>query len=391
MGARMTPFEFSLATRIVFGRDVVDRVGVLARELGVSRVFLVTDPGIVAAGHAERTELALREAQLEVRRFDQVRENPTTVDVDACRAALSDWDAELFIGLGGGSSIDVAKGCNFLRAGGGRMEDYWGKGLAKGELSPMIAIPTTTGTGSEVQSFALIGQEKTHRKMACGDPQAAPRIAILDPTLTLSQPRRVTACTGLDALAHAVETAVTKARNPVSSMFSSEAFGLVQANLPRVLREPNDLEARGDMLKAAAFAGIAIENSMLGAAHSMANPLTAHYGIAHGQAVAMMLPIVVRYNAGEPETAAEYAALARKAQLCPAAAADAEAVDVVVARLESLLATAGFEPSLAAYKIPPSAIGDLADEAARQWTAQFNPRTVTAADFRKLFAMAGLA
>ena len=127
----MTPFEFSLATRIVFGRDVVDRVGVLARELGVSRVFLVTDPGIVAAGHAERTELALREAQLEVRRFDQVRENPTTVDVDACRAALSDWDAELFIGLGGGSSIDVAKGCNFLRAGGGRMEDYWGKGLAK--------------------------------------------------------------------------------------------------------------------------------------------------------------------------------------------------------------------------------------------------------------------
>jgi alcohol dehydrogenase len=174
-------------------------------------------------------------------------------------------------------------------------------------------------------------------------------------------------------------------------MFSTEAFGLIQANLPVVLREPNDLEARGHMLKAAAFAGIAIENSMLGAAHSMANPLTAHYGIAHGQAVAMMLPNVVRYNAGQPETAAEYAALARTARLCPADTADAEAVDVVVARVESLLAAAGFEPSLGAYGVPTSAGRDLADEAARQWTAQYNPRPVSAADFRKLFAMAGLA
>ena len=384
----MTAFEFSLRTRIVFGLGAVERVGSLVRELEAERVFLVTDPGIVAAGHVERTEKALAASKLDVLRFDRVRENPTAADVEACREALGDWGAEVIVGLGGGSSIDVAKGCNFVRAGGGEMEDYWGVGKAKGQLLPLIAIPTTAGTGTEVQSFALIEQEKTHQKMACGDPQASPVIALLDPALTVTQPRLVTACTGLDALAHAVETAVTKKRSAVSCLFSTEAFELIQANLPRVLREPNDLEARGHMLKAATYAGIAVENSMLGAAHSTANPLTAQFDIPHGQAVAVMLPTVVRYNAGEPEVAADYAALARGADLCPGGASDSEGVDALVARLEFLLEAAGFERSLAAYGVPSSAVEGLASEAARQWTAQFNPREVTVADFRQLFEKA---
>src|SRR5207247_5413533 len=147
-----------------------------------------------------------------------------------------------------------------------RMQDYWGVGKASRPMLPLIAIPTTAGTGSECQSFALIADEHTHQKMACGDPKAAARVAILDPALTVSQPPRVTACTGIDAIAHAVETAVTKKRNPLSLMYSHEAFKLTLGSFERVLSHPLDLEPRGRMLLGSALAGTAIEHSMLGAA-----------------------------------------------------------------------------------------------------------------------------
>src|SRR6185295_12632921 len=151
----------------------------------------------------------------------------------------------LIVGLGGGSSMDTAKGCNFLLTNGGRMQDYCGVGKATRPMLPLIAIPTTAGTGSECQSAALIVDEATHQKMACLDPRAAARIAILDPGLTLSQSPGVTACTGIDALAHAVETAVTKKRNPLSQMFSLQAFKLCARAFPEVLASPGDVEARG--------------------------------------------------------------------------------------------------------------------------------------------------
>jgi alcohol dehydrogenase len=146
--------------------------------------------------------------------------------------------------------------------------------------------------------------------MACLDPKAAARVAILDPTLTLSQPPRVTACTGLDAIAHALETAVTRKRNPLSAIFSREAFRLCVSAFPEVLLTPNNLDARGRMLLGAALAGLAIENSMLGAAHAAANPLTAHYGVVHGQAVGLMLPAVIRFNASDKASGRIYDALA---------------------------------------------------------------------------------
>ena len=206
------------------------------------------------------------------------------------------WAPDLLVGLGGGSSLDCAKGINFLYTNGGRMEDYWGVGKAALPMLPMIAVPTTAGTGSEAQSFALISDAQTHVKMACGDKKAACRIAILDPRLTVTQPRRVTALTGIDALAHALETQVTKPRNLISQTFSREAWRLLAANYARVLETPEDLEARSGMQLGACLAGMAIENSMLGAAHALANPLSAAYGIVHGEAVALMLPHVIRFN-----------------------------------------------------------------------------------------------
>lgn len=382
----MQAFEFSPRTRIVFGQDSVDRLGSLAAELGAERAFLVTDPGIVASGHVDRAERALAASSIEVLRFDAVHENPSSVDVSQCHRALGEFAADLIIGLGGGSSIDVAKGCNFIRAGGGRMEDYWGVGKARGDLLPMIAIPTTAGTGSEVQSFALIEKEGSHQKMACGDPQAAPKIAILDPTLTVTQPRFVTACTGMDTIAHALETAVTKRRTPVSHMLSTEAFVLARTALPSVLADPDDLEARGKMLLAAALAGLAIENSMLGAAHSMANPLTAHHGIVHGQAVGLVLPHVLRFNAADEDARTLYAELARGADLSPRGSTTDQRVAALIMDLGDLLQVAGFGSSLAGYDLSLADLDALAAEAAEQWTAQFNPRQVGPSEFRQLFA-----
>src|SRR6266850_4723753 len=239
------PFDFQPRPRIVFGADSVERVGELAKSLGAQNVLLVTDPGLVAAGHAKRVQKNLEAEGLRVTTFDHAAENPTTACVDKCLKTAKAADIDTIIGLGGGSSMDTAKGCNFLLTNGGRMQDYWGAGKAKRAMLPLIAIPTTAGTGSECQSFALIADEESHQKMACGDPKAAARVAILDPMLTLSQPARVTACTGIDAIAHAVETAVTKKRNPFSLMFSHEAFKLLIPNFSRVVENANDIEARG--------------------------------------------------------------------------------------------------------------------------------------------------
>jgi alcohol dehydrogenase len=369
-------FDHQPRTRLVFGVGAVERVGELAAEIGIKKPLLVTDPGVVKAGHMDRVRQSLERAGIHPELFGRVRENPTTRDVDDCLQAARSAGIDGIIGLGGGSSMDTAKGCNFVLTNGGRMQDYWGMGKAARPMLPMIAIPTTAGTGSECQSFALIADEITHQKMACGDPKAAARVAILDPALTVSQPPHVAACTGIDALAHALETAVSKKRNAISVAYSREAFRLCSIFLPRVFVRGDDLEARGGMLSGAALAGLAIENSMLGAAHAAANPLTAHFRVVHGHAVGLMLPWVVRANAVDPETARLYEAL------------EEGPVERLAARLDGLLNLPGVPHSLEECGVKAAAIPSLAAEAAKQWTAAFNPRILTEADFARLYESA---
>ena len=252
-------------------------------------------------------------------------------------------------------------------------------------MLPLIAVPTTAGTGSECQSFALIADKTTHAKMACGDPKAAPAISILDPTLTLTQPRHVTADTGVDALTHALETAVTARRNEFSIVYSREAFKLIMANLPRVLADPSDIEARGHMQLGAAFAGLAIESSMLGAAHSAANPLTAHFDLIHGRAVGLMMPHVIRFNRAEPAAARAYEDLARAARLADNGHGATAAIETLLEKLEVLLNEAGIPRSARECGADEQIVPKLAQEAAGQWTANFNPRKVVAEDFEMLY------
>jgi len=376
----MQAFDFDPRTRIVFAPEKIDRLGELAAELGCRRALLVSDKHIVEVGHTPRGIDALHEAGLQTALFDAARENPTSDDVEAGVEVARSIEPDLIVGIGGGSSMDCAKGVNFIYSCGGRMQDYWGVGKATGPMLPMIAVPTTAGTGSETQSFALISDPQTHVKMACGDKRAAFRIAILDPALTLTQPPRVTALTGIDAIAHALETYVTTRRNPISLVYSREAWRLLRQNFPRVLQSPDDLEARGGMQLGACLAGMAIENSMLGATHALANPLTAHYQVVHGQAIALMLPHVIRFNG--QQFGPWYGELVESnGSAKPAAETLAEVVAGLADR-------AGLAGRLRDVGVQRDRLGQLAADAAQQWTGRFNPRSVGEPELLSLYEQA---
>lgn len=382
----MMNFDFEPRTRLVCGHDAIDQLGQLARGLGIHRALVITDPGIVAAGHVQRGLDSLRKCNIDAMLFDGARENPTTDDVDAGLKMALRYGPELLVGLGGGSSMDCAKGVNFLYSNGGKIEDYWGVGKAAKEMLPMIAVPTTAGTGSEMQSFALISDAVTHVKMACGDPKASFRVAILDPLLTLTQPTQVTALTGIDAISHAVETYVTKRRNPISLMFSRESFRLLAGNFQHVINDPEYVDARASMQLGAAYAGLAIENSMLGAAHALANPLTAEFGIPHGQAVGVMLPHVVRFNGKKYNS--WYQELVSMIETMPGGVATGKGAYGLADFLAQLLRAAGLEDKLEPLGVTREDFPRLAASAAKQWTGSFNPRRVDSESLQQLYEQA---
>jgi alcohol dehydrogenase len=379
----MQGFDQQVTTRAVFGENALDRVGALAREYGGCRVLVVSDPGIVAAGYPDRAMASISGVGLTAILFDGVRENPTTEHVTQGVTFAREHDIDFLVGLGGGSSMDCAKGINFVLTNGGTMSDYWGVGKATSAMLPMLAIPTTAGTGSEAQSFALIADAQTHQKMACGDPKAMCKAAILDPALTVSQPAYVTAVTGIDAISHAIETFVTTKRNPASQAWSRKAWKLLNANIERAVAEPGNLAARSGMQLGAHYAGAAIELSMLGASHAAANPLTAHFDVTHGVAVGVMLPHVIQFNT--PVMEESYAELDSIGELGDGEVA---AGDLLADRIWGLLEKTNLPTRLRDCDVTQDALPGLAEEAAEQWTAQFNPRPVSAAELLVLYERA---
>ncbi len=348
-------------------------------ELGVACPLLVTDEGVMATGHVQRALDALESAGIHTAIYSKAQENPTSSSIEACRDFARQAEVDSIIGFGGGSSMDTAKGCNFLLTNGGEMKDYHGYGKASKPMLPFVAVPTTSGTGSECQSYALVSDDKTHVKMACGDGKALAKIALLDPELTTSQPVRVAVLTGLDALAHALESAVCLPRNPISQIHSRQAFRLLSGSIEKVIEGNPSLEDRSNMQLGAAMAGLAIENSMLGAAHAMANPLTARFDVTHGHAVALMLPQVVGFNQDDPAANTIYEDLQK---LIPSNSS--EYLDIID-WLDGLVVKANLA-SLPSFGIENGNIDDLAFDASQQWTGKFNPRPASEEDFKSLYA-----
>lgn len=346
------------------------RLGRVAKELGFRRTLLVADAGLLQAGHVQPARSILEEAGIAVFPYDDFEANPDSAMIEAGRAFAAPLGIDSLIGLGGGSSMDCAKGINFLLTNGGRMQDYQGYGKAERPLLPMIAVPTTAGTGSEAQSYAVISEAGSHKKMACGDPSAAFRAAVLDPELTVSQPNGVRAAAGYDAISHAVESFVTTKRNPLSECLSRQAWELLSANYEASMAQPHNLEVQGAMQLGSFLAGLAIENSMLGATHACANPLTAHYETIHGVAIAALLRHVVRWN--ESEAGPRYRELAP--ELAPL--------------LHQFAAAGKLTGGLRDLGVPQSDLPVLATEAAQQWTGTFNPRPFNAAGALEIYQCA---
>lgn len=377
----MIGFDFHNRTRVVFGAGSLERLGQLARELRFTRTLLVSDPGMVATGYVDRAVALLAAAGIQVFPFHAFGENPDTAMLATGRDHAAARHIDSIVALGGGSSLDCAKGINFLLTQGGTMRDLRGFGKATKPMLPMLGVPTTAGTGSEAQCFAVISDAETHEKMACGDPQAAFRVALLDPELTVTVPASVTAISGYDAISHAVESYVTRARNPMSDLFAREAWRLLEAHYERVLAVPDDLAARAAMQLGAHYAGTAIDLSMLGAAHACANPLTARYGVTHGVAISLMLPHVVRWNA--PVVAERYA------ELASLSCADTEpSAEGLVSRLRTLARAGGLPAGLQTVGVPREDLPRMAQDTTTQMTGKHNPRPFDAAGAAEIYESA---
>ena len=357
------------AVPVVFHAGAIDHLADYVRQFNGKRILLVTDAGIRDAGHVTRAVRSLHHADIVVRVFDEVIENPTSRCVNQGALLAREIKPDLIIGLGGGSSMDTAKGINFIHTNGGRMADYWGRNKATQPMLPLIAIPTTAGTGSEAQAYALISDPETHVKMACGDDKALAKLAILDPDLIATVPPKVAAAVAIDAVAHAVESAGCNKRTDVSRRFSREAWQLLNASFDAHVSG----SVQPQMLLGAHLAGCAIENAMLGAAHATANPLTAKFDTTHGVAVGLMLPHVVRFNTALGDN--PYADLGPDAEQ-------------LAARLEAMLKAVGMPTRLRDLDIPQSLLAELAPLAAKQWTANFNPRPVGELELQALYQLA---
>jgi alcohol dehydrogenase len=352
----LAPFRWHARTSVEFGTGTLAQLGRHARDRGFRRSLLVADRGMVAAGYVSRALASLETERIGVFCFHDLAENPDSAMAEAGRVYAQPLSIDSIVALGGGSSLDCAKAINFLLTNGGRMQDYRGYGKAAKPLLPMIAVPTTTGTGSEAQSYAVISDARTHVKMACGDAGAAFGLVILDPELAASQPAAVLAAAGYDAISHVVETFVTTRRNLASDCLAHQAWRLLDASFERLLRDRSDLDAAAGMQMGAYCAGVAIECSMLGATHACANPLTARFGTIHGVAIAVLLSRVVTWNSTVVGD--------RYRQLH----AD------LPARLDELARAAGLPRSLRALNVNENVLPQLAEDASKQWTGRFNPR-----------------
>jgi alcohol dehydrogenase len=276
--------------------------------------------------------------------------------------------------------MDCAKAINMLYTNGGEMVDYQGAGKVCTLMLPSIGIPTTAGTGSDAQSYALISDSGSGIKMACGDQSALFRAVILDPELTDSLPAETAAASSIDAVSHALESFVSTRRNERSAGYAAEAWQRLDGSFEMALKTPGDHRLWGEMLIAAHLAGAAIEASMLGAAHACANPLTTRFGTTHGVAVALMLPHVIRYNA--PEAGAQYAELLGQEN------GSGDAPESLASRFEELRDAAGLPTRLRDAGIPHNALPELAEAASRQWTLGFNPRPALRDDLVRLYEAA---
>ncbi len=370
---------FRIPTRIMFGRGVSARVAEPLAQVGARRVLVVTDPGVVKAGLVAPVLERLREAGIAAEVYDGVVPDPTVHDVDRCYERAREGDVDALVAVGGGSSIDTAKMAAVLMANGGSALDYVGIDKVPKPAAPVVAVPTTAGTGAEITINSVIADPEQHKKLVIISPNATALFALEDPDLTRGLPPFLTAITGMDTLVHAVESFVNKNTYPMTQALALEAIRDAAWALPRAVKDGGDLEARERMMRAVVSASLAFSNTRLGNVHAMALPLGGWCHVAHGTAVAVLLPHVMDFNrVAAPE---RYAAVGEAMGVGKDAGAS-------VRRTSDLLAETGIPTRLSACGVAEDKIPLMAKDAIQSGNIAVNPRATTLADVEALYRAA---
>ncbi|MCR9237807.1 MAG: iron-containing alcohol dehydrogenase [Alphaproteobacteria bacterium] len=384
----MNEFTFNTARSIRFGVGHLELLGDVTKSLTDQKLLLVTDPGMMATGIVDRAENVLRQSGLDIVLFNEVEADPPEAKIlQAVDLAVS-AQIGCVIGLGGGSSLDVAKLVALLAVGKEKLSDIYGVGNARGPRLPLILVPTTSGTGSEVTPISIV-TTGTNEKMGVVSPIILPDIAVLDPALTVGLPPHITAATGIDAMVHAIEayTSVNPNNNPVSRTLAEKALTLMGASLLTAVQDGQNLKARSDMLLGAMLAGQAFANAPVAAVHALAYPLGGRFHIPHGLSNSLVLPHVLRFNAElKPEPYAELApfAFSELAEVEPQNRATA-----FIDKLIELSSDCGLQQNLRQMGIPQEVLPELADDAMNQSRLLVNnPRTLTREDALAIYRSA---
>lgn len=377
----MKSFEFQLPTRIVFGFGASEGVGQEAAALAAKHALVVTDPGVIAAGIVDLIAARLQAEGVDHVVFSDVSSNPRDVEVEAGVAVARENGCDVLVAVGGGSAIDCAKAIGTLLTNGGRVQDFEGLGKLVQPITPLIAIPTTHGTGSEVTFWYVITDSAKKRKVDAGSPLMAARVALVDPELTVSLPPSLTAATGLDALTHAIEAYTGMPNEPLTDSLALTAVGLIGRSLRKAYANGQNRQARYDVTLASLLAGVAFANSDVGAVHCISETLGGFYDIPHGVANAVYLPIVAQYNLlAEPERSARLADALADGIGGPTPGGDGERLVAMLERLNSDLSI----PSASAIGVKDADIPRLAELCTTNVSIESNARPINAEGFCRL-------
>lgn len=382
MTGTIQPFSYHIPTAIEFGWGSLARLPGIASGLGGTRALVVGDPGVERAGLVERVVAVLTGGGIPASSFTDVQSDPDVTSVEKGTDLAKAQGCDVVIGLGGGSALDTAKAVGLMLTNPGSIRDYVGIGKIKQAGAPVVAIPTTAGTGSELTIWSVLSDREQKVKISVGSVLNCPRVALLDPELTLSLPPAVTAATGMDALTHALESYVNKATQPISEAMSEQAMTLIARSLRVAVAQPDNARARSDMLLASTIAAMAFNSTRLGLVHAFAMPLGARFHIPHGLVNAIMLPAVMRFNL--PGNLGKYVRIAEIFGEPVAGLSPRDAAERSVVAVERLKADVGITARLGAFGLTEADFDSVVDEAMQSGNVPVNPRKPTHDDMKAL-------
>lgn len=372
---------FNMPTRVQYGRGVTSTLAEEVKTFGASNVMVVTDPGVYSTGLVAPIVAALESAGLTVTMFDKVLSNPRDIHcIEGAELALA-REIQLIVGIGGGSPIDTGKCIALLLTNGGHPRDWEDFGALQHDPIPMIAIPTTAGTGSEVSPSSIILDTVRKKKMNLFDPRICPRLALVDPDLTFSVPPRITASTGMDALSHSIDSLQCRLDTPASDGMALEGARLIAMYLERAVKDGGDIEARCGMMQASLVAGLAVGITDVSGTHSIAEAVGALYDHPHGECCAIGLPMIMEYNL--PTSRGKYARLANAFGIKTFEIDEEDAAKDAITYVRELNKRIGI-PTLASL-IDEKDLDVLAQKAFANTSTPSNPRSANVADFREMF------